>query len=55
MKLGAPGGGATTKNESVLGDGSRSRPPLAVPPLSLTWNVKLAMGPNSPLGGMKVS
>ena len=28
----------------VLGDGSRSTPPLAVPPSSCTWKVKLAYG-----------
>ena len=28
----------------VLGDGSRSMPPLAVPPSSCTWKVKLASG-----------
>src|SRR5258705_9189449 len=33
---------AMTLTVIVLGVGSRSTPPLAVPPLSCTWNVKLA-------------
>src|SRR3954464_7173914 len=35
---------AVTLMVRVLGDWSRSTPPLAVPPLSRTWNVKLASG-----------
>src|SRR3569833_467915 len=43
--LSAPAGAAFTEarlNVMVLGDWSRSTPPLAVPPLSCTWKVKLA-------------
>ena len=33
---------AVTLTVMVLGEASRSMPPLAVPPLSCTWKVKLA-------------
>src|SRR5436190_1366066 len=40
----------------VLGDGSRSTPPLAVPPLSWTWKVKLASaGPLALAAGVNTS
>ena len=43
--LSAPAGAsltAVTLMVIVLGDWSRSTPPLAVPPSSCTWKVKLA-------------
>ena len=40
----------------VLGDGSVSTPPLAVPPLSWTWKVKLAYPAPLPFAaGVKTS
>ena len=43
--LSVPAGASLTEVTStviVLADASRSTPPLAVPPSSCTWNVKLA-------------
>ena len=45
-----------TSTVIVLGVGSRSTPPLAVPPLSCTWNVKLAYAvPLALAAGVNVS